>query len=122
MAYKQNAGGPRKSKTGGNLPGQLHSGGPKQSGGKTPSYEDVIAGLGQKIKDKNTLKAKNSLEKKQNRVIDSMKTVISSGDAAAAKIYGNKDRGGKGLNTTNQGNWDKREAMDAKSKAHKKGI
>ena len=86
------------------------------------SYEDVIAGLGQKIKDKKTLVAKNKLEKKQNRVIDSMKTVISSGDRAAAKIYGNKDRGGKGLDTTNQGNWDERNAMDTRAKAHKKGV
>jgi len=30
MAYKQNAGGPRQSKTGGGLPGQLHNDGPKQ--------------------------------------------------------------------------------------------
>lgn len=30
MAYKQNAGGPRQAKTGGNLPGQLHNGGPLQ--------------------------------------------------------------------------------------------
>ena len=122
MAYKQSAGGPRQSKTGGSLPGQLTNAGPKQSGEKTPSYEDVIAGLGQKIKDKKTLVAKNKLEKKQNRVIDSMKTVISSGDRAAAKIYGNKDRGGKGLDTTNQGNWDERNAMDTRAKAHKKGV
>tara|TARA_R110000744_G_C19294204_1_gene555005 strand:+ start:224 stop:691 length:468 start_codon:yes stop_codon:yes gene_type:complete len=30
MAYKQNAGGPRQAKTGGGLPGQLHSAGPQQ--------------------------------------------------------------------------------------------
>jgi hypothetical protein len=122
MAYKQSAGGPRQSKTGGSLPGQLHNaGGPKQAT-SPPSFDDQMKALGGKIDASDKKRGKAALAKKQGRVIDSMKTVLSNGRHKAAEIFGDKDRGGKGLTVSNQGDWDRRDTMDEKNAQNKKDL
>ncbi len=105
MAYKQNAGRGPMPKTGAGIPDVFKSPiPPKESSEKKlvllkeQSYEQKLKEGLAKIKSKDASIEAKYKKKRQDNVLDSLKTVELKGRKAAAKKYGDKARG-KGLPT-----------------------